>query len=182
MQTLFLGRQSPSRTVNDFSTSSRVMDNQKERVGRELLAHFFPMYCRWTRRSVHHCALVLRCTFSIWVLTLTVMPRAKDMMDSPPGSFPCFKGALKWGVCLGPEAPCQMRSHQMDHPQLLIRVGGPGRVAAQGKCQKLESREHICVAGIHLWHEEYKSSSKLRHVNRGWGRQRENRTADTNRR
>lgn len=86
------------------------------------------------------------------------------------------------GVCLGPEAPCQMRSRQMDHLQLLIRVGGPGRVAAQGKCQKLEAREHICVAGIHLWHEAYKSSSKLRHVNRGWGRQRENRTADTNRR
>lgn len=101
MQTLFLGRQSPSRTVNDFSTSSRVMDNQKERVGRELLAHFFPMYGRWTRRSVHHCALVLRCTFSIWVLTLTVMPWAKDMMDSPPGSFPCFKGALKWGYVWG---------------------------------------------------------------------------------
>lgn len=35
---LFLCRQSPSCTVNDFSTSSGVMDNHNERVGWELLA------------------------------------------------------------------------------------------------------------------------------------------------
>lgn len=33
MPTQFQSRQSPSRTVNDFSTSSGVMDNQNERVG-----------------------------------------------------------------------------------------------------------------------------------------------------
>lgn len=47
------------------------------------------------RRSVHHRALVVLCTFSIWALTLNVAPSAKAMMDSPPGSFPCFKGALR---------------------------------------------------------------------------------------
>lgn len=31
--TLSLRRQSPSHTVNDFSTGSRVMDNQNEGVG-----------------------------------------------------------------------------------------------------------------------------------------------------
>lgn len=48
----------------------------------------------WLRRSVHHCVLVVLCTFSICALTLNVALWAKAMMDSPPGSFPCFKGAL----------------------------------------------------------------------------------------
>lgn len=41
MQTPFLCRQSPSRTVNDFSTSSGVMDNQDEKTGWLLLSYFF---------------------------------------------------------------------------------------------------------------------------------------------
>lgn len=54
----------------------------------------FSKHGGWLRRSVHHCVLVVQCTFSICALTLNVALWAKAMMDSPPGSFPCFKGAL----------------------------------------------------------------------------------------
>lgn len=54
----------------------------------------FSTHSGWLRRSVHHRFLVVLCTFSICALTLNVALWAKAMMDSPPGSFPCFKGAL----------------------------------------------------------------------------------------
>lgn len=106
----------------------------------------FSKHGGWLRRSVHHCVLVVLCTFSICALTLNVALWAKAMMDSPPGSFPCFKGALGMrrvvvvGMCLGTEAPCQMRSCQMDRLQLFIRPGGPGAVTAPGEWFKKKKK------------------------------------------
>lgn len=118
----------------------------------------FSKHGGWLRRSVHHCVLVVLCTFSICALTLNVALWAKAMMDSPPGSFPCFKGALGMrrvvvvGMCLGTEAPCQMRSCQMDRLQLFIRPGGPGAVTAPGewfkkKKKKANQTTHLCSWG-----------------------------------
>lgn len=117
----------------------------------------FSKHGGWLRRSVHQCVLVVLCTFSICALTLNVALWAKAMMDSPPGSFPCFKGALGMrrvvvvGMCLGTEAPCQMRSCQMDRLQLFIRPGGPGAVAAPGewlkKTKKKNQTTHLCSWG-----------------------------------
>lgn len=50
VRTLFLGRQSLTCTVNDFSTSFGVIDNHNERVGWELLAHFFKV--QWMAEKV----------------------------------------------------------------------------------------------------------------------------------
>lgn len=90
MQTPFLCRQSPSCTVNDFSTSSRVMDNQNERVGRVPF-----LVLQWTaeqREDPYIIMLLLCCArFSIWVLTLNIAPWAKAMMDSPSWQLPLFQ-------------------------------------------------------------------------------------------
>lgn len=62
MQTLFLCRQSPSHTVNDFSTSFRVMDNQTETLGC-VLALSFSLDSGGERRFLNHETLVVLCTF-----------------------------------------------------------------------------------------------------------------------
>lgn len=44
------------------------------------------------------------------------------------------EGKGKGGGRLGTAALCRMRSCQMEPPQLFIRAGGPGGVAAPDKC------------------------------------------------
>lgn len=168
MHTLFLCRQSSTHTVNDFSTSSRVMDNQNDRVGWELLATVF----QWLvdGRSVHHSALVVLCTFSIWVLTLNVAPSANAMMDSPPGSFPCFKGVLKMGGVVGVGSGNRSPMSNGKLPNGSSTALHQGRWSWRGGCcrqmLKTASQATICTAGFPIWHEAYKPSSKLRHVSR----------------
>lgn len=71
------------------------MDNQNKRVGCELLAWFL-MDGEWKRRSAHHHALVVRCTFSIWALTLNVVPWAKAMMNFPSQQLPLFQRSTQY--------------------------------------------------------------------------------------
>lgn len=81
-----------SHTVNDFSTSSRVMDNQKERVGWVLLSQFFNGRRRESEGLYIITVLLLCCArFSIWALTLNVAPWAKSMMDFPSWQLPLFQ-------------------------------------------------------------------------------------------
>lgn len=44
------------------------------------------------------------------------------------------EGVREDGGCLGTAVPCRMRRCQMKPLQLFIRTGGPGGVAALGKC------------------------------------------------
>lgn len=81
-----------SHTVNDFSTSSRVMDNQNERVGWVLFSQFFNGRRRESEGPYIITVLLLCCArFSIWALTLNVAPWAKSMMDFPSWQLPLFQ-------------------------------------------------------------------------------------------
>lgn len=70
----FFCRQSPSCTVNDFSTSSGVMDNQETATSWELLLYFLLDRRRETR-SPYLLTFVVLCTFFHWAQTLNVTHR-----------------------------------------------------------------------------------------------------------
>lgn len=70
----FFCRQSPSCTVNDFSTSSGVMDNQETVTSWELLLYFLLDRRRETR-SPYLLTFVVLCTFFHWAQTLNVTHR-----------------------------------------------------------------------------------------------------------
>lgn len=56
----------------------------------------FSMDGKWKRRSVHLHALVVLCTFSIWALTLNVVPWAKAMMNFPSWQLPLFQRSTQY--------------------------------------------------------------------------------------
>lgn len=114
-----LSRQSPSCTVNDFSTSSGVMDNQNEKVGWVLL-----IFQRMTKeRDGPNITARLSCNtrFSIWAPTLNVAPWAKHNDGFPiPVASLVFKRTVRMrnsareGERLGTETPSRMRSCQIE--------------------------------------------------------------------
>lgn len=129
----------------------------------------FSKHSRWLRRSVHHRFLVVLCTFSICALTLNVALWAKAMMDSPPGSFPCFKGALGMrrvvvvveGNVSGDRSPMSNEelpngSSTALHQAWWSWSGGCSRPMVK----KLTTRQPICAAEVPLWHQAHRPSSK----------------------
>lgn len=133
----------------------------------------FSKHSGWLRRCVHHHFLVVLCTFSICALTLNVVLWAKAMMDSPPGSFPCFKGALGMrrvvvveveveGNVSGDRSPMSNEKLPNESSAALHQAwwswsGGCSRRMVK---KKLTTRQPICAADVPLWHQAYRPSGK----------------------
>lgn len=108
---LFLGRQSLTCTVNDFSRRFRVIDNHNERVGWELLAHFFN--AQWMAEKV--CTSPLSCcAVHVFHLRSNVKRSALGQSDDgfPSWQLPLFqrstwdeKGGGGGGECVWGQKP-----------------------------------------------------------------------------
>lgn len=111
----------------------------------------FSMDGGWQRRSVHHHALVVLCTFFHLGANVKRSALGQSNDGFPSWQLPLFQrstqderekgggggvgdGGVGVGGCLGTEAPCQMSGCQMDPLQLFIRAGGPGGTGAPGTC------------------------------------------------
>lgn len=135
----------------------------------------FSKHSGWLRRSVHHHFLVVLCTFSICALTLNVALWAKAMMDSPPGSFPCFKGALGMrrvevveGNLSGDRSPMSNEelpngSSTALHQAWWSWSGGCSRRMVK----KLTTRQPICAAEVPLQQVEMRESGKTNLCRKG---------------
>lgn len=151
-QSHLFSRQSPSHTLNDFSTSFRVMDNQNEKVGWVLLIF---QWMTKERDGLYITApLLCNARFSIWALTLNVTPWAKHNDGFPIVVASLvfrrtvrMRNSVREGECLGTETPSQMRSCQMEllHQGWRSWRGGCFR---QLQKKKLRVREHIWAAGL----------------------------------